>query len=165
MSRCAGRVELVVERLGPAGEGGRDASQPAVRGQLDHLTAAPVEQLRQRVLEEREGAGAIGDVGDDVGEEARLEPHAGPLGGTVDRPFQVGRPHRRDDLGAVAQQLPEGAVAKRTVVEVGPEREHDAQRAVRVLDRTDQGIEERLRRRRARLREQLLELVDHEQQR
>ena len=41
----------------------------------------------------------------------------------------------------------------------------DAEPAVRVLDRGDQRVEERLRRRRRRLGEQLLELVDHEQQR
>jgi hypothetical protein len=75
-----------------------------------------VEQLGERVLEERQGAGTVADVGHDLGDQARLEANAQPFGGSVDGAFEFLRGHRRDHLGAAAQQLTDGPVIERTVV-------------------------------------------------
>ena len=52
---------------------------------LDRAEAvAVIEELGERVLQQRQGADAVGDIGDDLGHEAGLELHAHPRRGPVD---------------------------------------------------------------------------------
>ena len=81
-----------------------------------------------------------------------------------DRPLQLVRRHRRDDLGPVAEQFTETAVLQRPVVEVGSQRGDDTDATLLVGDGAHEGGEEAVRRGRVDLREQLLELVDQQQQ-
>ena len=123
-----------------------------------------VEHLGQRVLQQRQCAGPIGHLPNQGRHERRLERDAERLRRAGDRPFQVERCHRRDDLGPVAEQFAEGSVLQRPVVEVGSKRDDHADATLLVGDGADQAGEEPVGRRRVDLCEELLELVDEQQQ-
>ena len=123
-----------------------------------------VEQLGQRVLQQRQRAGPIGHLPDQGGHERRLERDAVRLRRARDRTLELVRRHRCDDLGPVAEQFTETAVLQWPVVEVGAQRDDDTDATLVVGDGTHQVGEEAVRRRRVDLREQLLELVDQQQQ-
>ena len=46
-------------------------------------------ELGQRVLQERERPGPVGDVGDHLGEEPRFDHEARLIGGRHDRPLEL----------------------------------------------------------------------------
>jgi hypothetical protein len=79
-------VELRVQRFGPAHERARRTPGLPVDGKVDALSPTPVEQLGQRVLEQREGTGAVGNVGNDLGHHAGLETNVHATGRAGDRP-------------------------------------------------------------------------------
>ena len=84
--------------------------------------------------------------------------------GPDDRALELGGGHRRDHLGALAQQLAEPTMPQWSVVEVGPQRCNDTDATVLIGDGADQHRQEPTDRLGFDLREQLLELVDDEQQ-
>ena len=90
---------------------------------VDAVAAPVVEHLGQRVLQQRQCAGPIGHLPNQGRHERRLERDAERLRRAGDRPFQVDRCHRSDDLGPVAEQLAETSVLQRPVVEVGAKRD------------------------------------------
>src|SRR5436190_3871441 len=153
--------EAAVDLLRPAGQRARDAADRAVRIRRQRAALASLVQLRQGVLEERQGAGLVSDVRDELGEQARLEARAHPLRRTGDRPLELLCLEWDERFDVVAQQFREAAVEQRPVVEVGPQRDDDAEARVRVADRT---LEERKELRATRLvldeGEHLLELID-----
>ena len=104
------------------------------------------------------------DVGDDVGDEARLERHPHGLGRPRDRLLQLCGRERVDVLLARLEQRAEVAVAQRPVVEVRPQRDHEANTSVRSGDGVREAREEAPSLVFVRQREQLLELVDDEQE-
>ena len=169
--RSTCRVDIVrfVTETGqqPIGSLDQRAGHPAellVGGVADPAAAPMLEQLGQRVLQQRQRAGAIDDLPHQLGHERRLERDAVLFHRAGDRALQLERAHRGDDFGAVAEQLTETAVLQWTVVEVGAQRGDDADPTLVVGDGAHQADEEAIRRRRVDLGEQLLELVDHEQQ-
>ena len=84
--------------------------------------ADPVEQLGHRVLEQRQRAGLVDDVGDDAGHEAGLERGAHPFGRFDDGSFELVGGERCDGHRPGFDERGEIRVAQRPVVEVGPER-------------------------------------------
>ena len=85
----------------------------------------------------------LGDVGHDLGDQARLERRtptrsAGPV---------IARSTSSGDSGVItsvpaAEQLADAAVAERAVVEVGAQRDHDPQPARGVVDGGGERVEE-----------------------
>ena len=73
-------IELRVELLGPPPEGTRDATDLPVGLEEQRASVAPLEELGERVLHQRERAGLLRDVGQHRGDEARLERDVDPLG-------------------------------------------------------------------------------------
>ncbi len=126
--------------------------------------AAMVEELGERVLEQRQRPGAVGHVPHQGGDERRLEADPVRLRRAGDRPLQVARRHRCDDLGPFAEQLADASMLQRPIVEVGAQGDHDTDPALLVGDGTHHVGEEARGDRRIDLRVQLLELVDHEHQ-
>jgi len=155
--------EAAVDLLRPAGEGAGDAADRAVGVTREGAPFAPLVELGQRVLEQRQRARLVGHVRHELREQTRLEPRADSLGRAGDGALELLRPQRDERLDVVAQQLCEAAVEQRPVVEVGPKGDDDAQPCVRVVDRP---LEQREELRASRLlldeREHLLELVDDE---
>ena len=87
---------------------------------------ARVEQLGQRVLQQRQGPGSVDDLAHHLRHDERLDVDTDLGGRAGDRGLQLVDRHRRDHLGAVAEQLAEAAVPQRPVVEVGAQRDDDA---------------------------------------
>ena len=69
-----------------------------------------LEQLRQRVLQKREGPGLMGDVGDHLRHQPGLGSDADPFGRPSDRPLQLIGGERRNRLGPFGEQLSEAGV-------------------------------------------------------
>jgi hypothetical protein len=152
------------ESLGALHQRAGNAADGLVGGMADPGAAPVLEQLGQRVLQQRQRAGSIGHRADQLGHQRGLEGDAVPLGREGDRPLQLVTGHRRDDLGSVAQQLTDTPMLQRPVVEVGTDRGDDPNPALFVGDRGDERVQKALCCRRVDLGEQLLELVDHEHQ-
>ena len=119
--------EAAVDLLGPAGERPGDAADRAIGVARQRASLAPLVELGQRVLEQRQRARLVGDVGHELGEQARLEPCADALRRAGDRALELVGLQRDERLDIVAEQLREAAVEQRPVVEVGAERDDDAQ--------------------------------------
>ena len=73
----------------------RHPAELSIRGVGDPDAPPLVEQLRQRVLQQRQRAGPVHHVSDQLGHERRLERDAVLLDGAGDRPLQLVRGHRR----------------------------------------------------------------------
>lgn len=157
-------AEAGQQSFGALHQRARHPAELLVRGVVDAVAAPIVEQLRQRVLQQRQRAGSIGYLPDQGGHERRLERDAVRLRRTRDRTLQLVRRHRCDDLGPVAEQFTETSVLQWPVVEVGSQRGDDTDATLLVGDGTHQIGEEAVRGRRVDLCVQLLELVDQQQQ-
>ena len=72
-SRLVHRLEQL---LGPARERAGDAADPPVALEREHAVRRALGELGQRVLQERQGAGPVDDVGDHRGDERRLDRRA-----------------------------------------------------------------------------------------
>jgi hypothetical protein len=86
--------------------------------------------------------GLIANVSDHLGDEARLDADAHALGRSRNCPLELPRGERHDRLGPPTDQFGEAAVPQRTVVEVGPQRDDEAQPACRVGQCGHQGVQE-----------------------
>ena len=137
-----GLAQPRVDLLGATGERSRDSAHRLIGGTQEDAPLAALVQLGQCVLEQRERAGLVRDVGDHLREQARLERRADALGRPRDRTLELVGPQRHDRLDVVAEQLGEAAVEQRPVVEVGSQRGHDAQPAMGIGDRSLEHREE-----------------------
>ena len=154
-------VELV-EQIGCAAlqRAVETAHRPVRRGG-QHVAGAPVEQLGQGVLEQRERPWLAADIGDQLAEQGRLERHPLRFGGAQRGGLQLFCRQLRDVDDAGAEPCTELGVRQLVGVEVGSQREHDTDAAVRVVDRRHEVRQEPLADCRVvDEREQLLELVD-----
>jgi hypothetical protein len=158
------RTKTAKERIRPPGQCSRHATALAVGGEGDRAAGSGLEQLRQRVLQQRQGARSIDDLAHNLRHDEWLDIYADPAGWADDGCFELVDRHRRDHLGPVAEQLAETPMAQWTVVEVGPQRDHDADAGARRGDDVDEPVDETSRRVLVDLGEQLLELVDHQQE-
>ena len=159
------RTEMCIETLGSAAQRADDPTGREVALERQHVAGSVREQLRERVLQQRQGARLVADVGDDLGDEPRLEANADASRRTLDRlgKLVLRRRRYRDHPGP--QKLPELRVAQGVVEEVGSQRDENARWRVGIArERSEAGEEPTSRLLVCRLREQLLELVDHEQQ-
>ena len=104
-------AKACVEILGPAAE---RADDPTVARALErqHVAGAVREQLGERVLQERHGARLVADVGDDLGDEPRLEANADASRRPLDRLGELVLRRRRNRDHPGPQQLPELRVAE-----------------------------------------------------
>ena len=159
------RAEACVEILGTPAERADDPAGRDVALERQHVAGAVREQLGQRVLQERHGARLVADVGDDLGDEPRLEANADASCRPLDRLGELVLRRRRDRDHPGPEQLPELRVAEGMVEEVGAQRDENARRRAGVVGERGEACEEPAARLLVgRQREQLLELVDDEQQ-
>ena len=101
------RAEARVEILRAAAERADDAAGRDVALERQHVGGAGREQLGQRVLQQRQGARLVADVGDDLGDEARLEANADASRRPLDRLRQLVLRGRGDRDHPGPQELPE----------------------------------------------------------
>ena len=140
-----------------------DPAELPVRGEGQSILVPTFEELREGVLQEREGAGLMGDVGDHLRHQPGLGQDADPFDGPSDRLLELVGRERRNRLGTFSEQLPEARVDERAVVEVCPEGHDDAEPALGVGRGDAKRLEEQTP-----LRlvggegEDLLELIDNE---
>ncbi len=107
----------------------------------------------------------VGHVGDHLGDQTRLGHDADTLRRCLDRFLQFVRSERGHGLVALSEQLPESRVDEWPVVEVGSKRDHHADPAVGVGGCYAKLFQEELTFGFIRgEREDLFELVDHEQE-
>jgi hypothetical protein len=92
-----------------------------------------LEQLGQRVLQQRQRARLLAHVLRDRRDQPRPEQQPGALGRAGDRPLQLVPRQRQHELDALAQQLAKVDILERSVGEIGPQRGDDTQHAVRVV--------------------------------
>ena len=160
-----GLVELAGQLVGPAGERSDQAADFGIGGLGQQPRHSPLVQFGEHVLQQRQRAGLVGNVGHDPGDEAGFELAAGAQRRLADRPFQfVGSQRSHQDRRRLEQRR-EAGHPQRPVDEIGPDREHQAQVGVGVAHGLAEPFEEA-----AALvvvfaeGEQLFELVDdHEQ--
>ena len=156
--------ERAEQRVRPLRQRARHAAAGPVGADRDRSVDPGVEQLRQRVLHQRQRPRAIDDLAHHLGDDERVDVDADLGGRAGDRRLELLDRHRRDHLGAVAEQFAEAAMAQGAIVEVGPQGDDDPGPAVRRGDELDELVDEATRRLLVDLREQLLELVDHQEQ-
>ena len=72
----------------------------SIRLEREASVLPPVEQLGERVLHERQGAGLLGDVGGDLGDEGGLDRLTDRARRPDDRPLELVGCERGHDLGA-----------------------------------------------------------------
>ena len=83
------RIESLVELLGATAERADDAARRAVALVRQEVARPAREQLRERVLEERQRPRLVVHVGHDLRDEAGLEANTHLRGGALDRERQV----------------------------------------------------------------------------
>ncbi len=138
--RLGGREDAI----GPRRQGSRHAADLLECREGEPVAVPSLEQLRERVLEQRKRAGLVGDVGDDLGLEAGLDGDADPFDRPSDRLLDLVGRERRHRLGPCREQLAEPRVRQRAVVEVGAKRHDDSDPALGIECRHAQGLEEQL---------------------
>jgi hypothetical protein len=158
-------VERGVELLGASAERSDHASGLPVALEREGVAGPGGEELGERELEQWQRPRLVLHVGDDLRHETRLE--ADTHGGSrpIDRRCELvlgGRSHRHH---ARAHELSELGVAERVVEEVCAQGHEDADARTGIVDESRETVEEPP----AHLlvsgeREDLLELVDHEQE-
>jgi hypothetical protein len=105
-----GLIERREELLGSPHERPRDPPDHSV-GAVGHRPPVPAfEQLGQGELEQGQRIGLLGNLGQHLGHEGRLERHADPLGGSCDRLRQLVGSERGDGLGTSGEERPEPRV-------------------------------------------------------
>ncbi len=109
--RCFG-PEPAEQRVGPPRQRARDAAAGPVGGDRDRSADPGIEQLGQRVLQQRQRPGAVDDLADHLGHDEGVDVDADLGGRAGDGRLELVDRHRRDHLGAVAEQLAEAAVAQ-----------------------------------------------------
>ena len=130
---------------------------------MSHVRAA--KSSVSAYCKQRQGARLIADVGDDLGDEPRLEANADASRWPLDRLRKLVLRGRGDRDHPGPQELPELRVAERVVEEVGAQRDENARTRAWVVGERGEAREEAAARLLVgRQREQLLELVDDEQQ-
>ena len=142
---------------------------PPIRSYVARSSTGPfafVEELRERVLEERQRVRLSGHVGDETADEPRLDGDVELAGRQGRSGLELIGAQRDDADDVVGEQLSQLRIGQRPIVEVGAQRDEDVHRAVRGSSgRFGQGGEEpRGLARIDREREELLELVDDQQQ-
>ena len=125
-------VRRFEDAFGSGGQGSRDPAELLVCGEGQSILVSTFEELREGVLQEREGAGLMGDIGDHLRHQPGLGPDADPFGGASDRLLELVGGERRNRLGPFSEQLSEPRVDERAVVEVCPEGHDDAEPALGV---------------------------------
>ncbi len=158
-------VECQVGLLGTPSERAQDAADGLVALARHAPPAAALEEVGERVLQEREPAGPAGDVADDLAGQTGLQRDPDRRRGALDRPLQLVAREGRDELRAGSHELSELPGAEQAVEVVRPHGSHDEEPAVAGGETCGEGREEA----RSLLfvrdeGEQLLELVDHEEQ-
>ena len=86
---AAAELSRLEQVLGAGGEGAADSADLAVRVEREASLLPPIEQLRERVLHERQGPGLFGDVRGDLGDERRLHGLADRARRPDDRPLEL----------------------------------------------------------------------------
>ncbi len=156
-------VELLVELLGSSPERAGHTADLAIRLEEQDPAVAPLEELRERVLHQRERPGLLRDVGEHLGDEPGLQRHVDAFRRPGDRAFDLLPRERDHGFDARLEQLREAPIQQRPVVEVGPQRDDDADAAARIrgggLDAPEELGPGCLV---LHQREHFLELVDHE---
>ena len=159
------RVEAPVELLRAAAQRADDPAGRHVTLEREHVARTCGEEFGERVLQQRQCAGLLVDVGDDLRDEAWLETYADALRGSLDRVREFVLRRGGDCHHARAQQLSELRVTERMVEEVRSQSEHDAHPRAWVAGERGEAVEERAPSLLVgRQRKELLELVDGEQQ-
>ena len=154
-------VEFVEQVGGPPLQRAIEAPHRSVRRCRQHVAGAAVEQLGERVLEQRKCPRLVPDVRDQLAEQGRLEGHAVRLGGAESSGLEFLRRQLCDVDDARAEPSAELGVRQLVRVEVGAQRQHDADAAVGIVDGGHEVRQEPLADRWVvDEREQLLELVD-----
>jgi len=115
----------LVELLGPAGQRPAHATTCAVGTTGKHASLAPLEQLGQRILEQRQRPRLRADIAHHLRHQLRLGRHARAPRRRADRLLQLIRVERQHHLGAGTHQLAQLRVTQRPVVEVGAQRDYD----------------------------------------
>ena len=140
-----------------------DPADLLVGGEGQSIVVPTLEELRERVLQERESTRLMGDVGDHLRHQAWLRPDADPLDRPSDRLLELVGGERRNRLGPFSEQLPESGVDEWAVVEVCPEGHDDAEPTLGVGGGDAKRLEEQFPLPLVRGQcEDLLELIDHE---
>ena len=127
-------------------------------------SAAALGELVEDELQRRQRGGLVGERADQLGSQGALDRAADTPRRLDDGRLDLCRQHRRDRHGRLLDQRAERLDTQGPVEVVGPQRRHHAQPAVRDGQRMREGLEERPLLGLRRQREQLLELVDHQQQ-
>ncbi len=118
-----GRIEPAEDVLRATRQRSAEPTQAAVLVEAQLRARPAIEQLGEGVLEQGEAAGPIDRVGDELGQQRRLDRDPDPPRRLDDRRLQLARRHR-DDVHDARQEGPrERRVEERPVVEVGPQRE------------------------------------------
>ena len=152
------------QALGPLHERTRHAPQLAIGGIGDESALSSIEEFGQGVLQQRQRSRSIGNVSHQLRDERRFERHAERFHRADDRSLDLLGRHRRDHLGALAQQFAESAMLQRPIVEIGAQRDDHVGATVLVDDGVHQRIDEPVGSLGVGLGEQFLELIDHEEQ-
>ncbi len=156
------RGEPAVQLLGGAGEGAVDTACHPVGGQGQGAALAAAPGLQQGVGHQRQSAGFLGDVLDDLRGQRALDDQPGGRGGPDDRRTQLGRSHGAEEEGGVPDRGGERAMLGAAAEEVRPHRDHHPQPALRP-HRGHHQVEEGGPLGRIRAQgEEFLELVDHD---
>ena len=156
-------IERRVDAFGSRRQRSGDPAELLVRGEGQTVLVPTFEELSEGVLEQRERAWLMGDVGDDLRHQPGLGPDADPFDRPPDRLLELVGREGRHHLGSFSEQLPETRVDQRAVVEVRPDGHDDAEPALGVGGGHTERFEEEFP-----LplvggeREDLLELIDHE---
>nr|WP_125803447.1 hypothetical protein [Actinoplanes sp. ATCC 53533] len=161
----AGWFQLAEDPFRRPGHGLGDAARLPVAGEGQQPALAAVPGLQQRVRDQRQRAGLVGDVGQHRVHQRRLDPVAGPLGRAGDDGAQVGVVHRADQHLPVPQGRDQAGMPGAVRVEVRTHAEHDAGPVGAAGGDGQQAVQKQppgavV----AAEREDLLELVDHDDQ-
>ena len=141
-SRLAIGVKRQKRIFGAARQRAKHPADCQVRVARQHAAAAPLEQLGKRVLQQRQRAGLLANIGHDRGGQLGIDQRTSALGRGADRAAQLVGRERQGHLGAGTHQRAEAGHEQRPVVEIGPQRDDHAQPALGAVYRVVERLQE-----------------------
>ena len=135
-----GFCEAPVGALGKARDRAAHRAARRIARPAQGTSASLLPELEQGGGEQGKAAGLVGDVVDQLRDQAGLDPQAGPLGRKLDRPAQLLARHRPDQQLVGADLCGQRPVVGAAPVEVGPDREYDDRALVGVGGRGDERL-------------------------
>ena len=135
-------AQAIVQFIRAPGQCASDAANGLIGRAGQQVILTVFEQLRECILQQRQRAALLPDVGDDRGDQCRLQGQSHTLGRAANGALQFLRAHGQDNFCTLTHQFAKSGVKEGAIIEVCTQRDHQAQTTVWFFQGQPQAVQE-----------------------